>query len=531
MLHLDRKRLPIAAFSAIAALAASGAARASTVCVDPAGASGCQTTIGAAVKAASAGDTIQVAPGTYKEQVTIDKPLSLIGAGSATTIIDATGLSNGILIDGSAAPVGNVVVTGFAVMNARLQGILAWKASAVTISNNQVLNNDRGLDASTHTCSGLPKELQAGEKEDCGEGIHLTGADHSVVTNNVVAGNAGGILVSDDVGPTHDNVISGNQVSDNPYDCGITLASHSGKGVYHNTVSGNLSTRNGLKATGAGVGLFAPGPGSQTWGNVVINNTLTGNGHPGVTMHNHAAPPGTPAVSLNDNVIVGNIISGNAADTEDAATAGRAGINIYSVAHVSGIIVTQNVISDEDVGLALNAPGQILASFNNFRTPAGVISSAAGSVQATQNWWGCSSGPSVNCATASGPVTSDAWLTAPFSATQLPGSPLAPPPPPSGGGAVTIMITGPSGATSPTNTFVTVAPQIVLDASQTKSSNAGTLSYSWKNAPGFPTVAIAGGNTAAPTFQLPGRGTYQFVLTVTDAAGATATATVTLERQ
>jgi len=44
--------------------------QAATLCVNPTGSSGCQTTIGKAVTAASAGDTVQVAAGTYKEDVT-----------------------------------------------------------------------------------------------------------------------------------------------------------------------------------------------------------------------------------------------------------------------------------------------------------------------------------------------------------------------------------------------------------------------------------------------------------------------------
>src|ERR1700722_313900 len=51
---------------------ASGA----TLCVAPTPA--CYSTISAAVAAAAPGDIIDVAQGTYKEQVTIAKPLSLL---------------------------------------------------------------------------------------------------------------------------------------------------------------------------------------------------------------------------------------------------------------------------------------------------------------------------------------------------------------------------------------------------------------------------------------------------------------------
>src|SRR5580698_8123070 len=267
------------AFCALALAVACQPMFSATLCVNPTGATGCQATIGAAVAAAKSGDVIQVAAGTYKEDVTISSTLSLIGAGSATTIIDATGLANGINIDGSAAApmsgVSGVVVSGFTVENANFQGILVQNASYVTVSSNQVLNNNQALVTSgaSPSCPGLPAALASGEAMDCGEGINLTGADHSVVSNNVVQQNSGGTLISEVSGVTSDNVIANILVSDNGRACGITMASHSGMGVFQNTVIGNQSLRNGLliPGEGAGVGIYAAGPGAQTYSNVVIN--------------------------------------------------------------------------------------------------------------------------------------------------------------------------------------------------------------------------------------------------------------------
>ena len=76
-------------------------ASAATLCVNQNPKSGCPyTTIGAAVAAAASGGTINVAPGRYAEDVHIIQPVSLIGAGAQSTIINAKGLSNGIFIDG-----------------------------------------------------------------------------------------------------------------------------------------------------------------------------------------------------------------------------------------------------------------------------------------------------------------------------------------------------------------------------------------------------------------------------------------------
>src|ERR1700729_2303808 len=77
--------------SGAALTAVSGPAHAASLCVNAAASSGCMATIGAAVAAASPGDTINVAPGTYKESITIGKSLSLIGTDATKVIIDATG--------------------------------------------------------------------------------------------------------------------------------------------------------------------------------------------------------------------------------------------------------------------------------------------------------------------------------------------------------------------------------------------------------------------------------------------------------
>ena len=75
-------------------------ASAASWCVNPGGTSGCFSSIDAAVAAASANDSVNVFAGTYNEDVVIGKALSLTGANLQTTIIDATGLSNGIYIYG-----------------------------------------------------------------------------------------------------------------------------------------------------------------------------------------------------------------------------------------------------------------------------------------------------------------------------------------------------------------------------------------------------------------------------------------------
>lgn len=413
--------------------AAPQSARAGTLCVNPQGTMGCFSSINAALAAAAPGDAIRVASGTYKEYVIITRSVALIGQNRASTTIDAGNLPFGINVDGYDNPgLTSVVISGFTITNAQNAGIVVSNASNVTIEDNRVTNNDQGLSPSTGTCPTLDSfPYFFGEVLDCGEGILFSGVDHSTIAANLVTGNAGGLLITDDTAATHDNAITGNAVIHNTaLDCGITMPSHSGAGVFHNTVADNDSSYNG----GPGVGIFAPGPGSKAYANVVIHNRLRGNGLPGVTMHNHAAPgvhgvpAGAPPVMFNDNVIVGNDISENSQDFEDAATAGPTGINVYSVAPMTGTVISQNWIHDEQLDIVVNVPpsGMLPVAeihLNNLLGKmVGVQDLTTANVDATQNWWGCSNGPgAAGCAGVSGSdVTVAPWLAHPFAAPNHP---------------------------------------------------------------------------------------------------------------
>ena len=100
---------------------------------------------------------------------------------------------------------------------------------------------------------------------DCGEGLHLASVTWSWLVGNVVENNVGGILITDEFGPSAHNVISHNIARNNRLDCGITLPSHNALavsdptkgGVYDNLVIHNLSEGNG----GAGSACSPPSPG------------------------------------------------------------------------------------------------------------------------------------------------------------------------------------------------------------------------------------------------------------------------------
>jgi parallel beta-helix repeat protein len=423
---------------------------AGTLCVNPAGSHDCFTSIQTAVNHAAANDLIQVEAGTYKEEVVIGIPIAIVGAGASASIIDATGLAHGIFVDGFDHPgLKQVTVKGLTVENANFEGILIVSASDITIEDNNVIDNDAtpGLSftGAPTGCPGQPGNgvYEDDETGDCGGAIHLVGTANSIVSGNLVTGNADGILISDETAESHGNLLIHNTVKNNPLECGIVLASHppSGKtsppfaphfGVDHNTVAENLSADNGVKIGGSGVGLFSDGMGrGRVSDNVVIGNTLTHNGLGGVALHTHvgpATPPsGLPADDMSGNKIIGNTIAANLPDTFDTATPGRVGININSgdgASPVRGTVISHNVISDEDIDIAVNTPAEVDIHLNSLLGGGiGVGDVCAldgstvctGTIDATENYWGCPAGPGEHgCTTINAPrILWIPWLQKP----------------------------------------------------------------------------------------------------------------------
>jgi hypothetical protein len=299
-------------------------------------------TINYAIGQASPGDMISVAAGTYHETVNVAKRLSLVGH-SAT--VDAAGLSsppNGVVIAGAAAS--GTSLSGFTVKNAGLEGVFVNKTSNVTVANNVVIEND---------AYGPNNPLCVDQPDDCGEAIHLQTVTNSVVRGNLVQHNVGGILLTDEDGPTSGNLIVDNQVLDNTLDCGITLASHhfdlnqaataQVAGVYQNTVLHNVANDNGA----AGIGVFAGPPGAAAWENVVNGNTAMSNGFAGIMVHSH-----TPAQYVNDNVITNNTLAFNNIDDDNPFDDARTAISVFSaVIPIQHTTIASNDVSREHYGI------------------------------------------------------------------------------------------------------------------------------------------------------------------------------------
>jgi nitrous oxidase accessory protein NosD len=357
--------------------------------------------IQSAVNAAPAWSTVVVCAGTYHEQVVLAKPLSL--AGNRATI-DETGVTPTFTVtlpgQGTQTIYAAVVITsssvslrGFTIRESVGEGVLAAGLGQdiynVTIRNNAVVHNDLGSIA-----PGSPDFECAAEGTvpgDCGEGVHFTGVAYSSIADNYISQNSGGMLISDDTGPTHNNVIEGNVVANNTLDCGITVPGHnpgalsasgvlqpSVAGVYDNVIRGNVVTGNGLKGDGAGVLFANASAGTASYNNLVEGNYIADNGLSGVTMHAHTIAPGQ-FEDLNGNMIVGNFIGKNNVDGDQLdgppgpSDLKTTGVLVFSGGTPVSVKIAHNSIANNTIGIwlskAVTASGLRTNSFRNVTIP------------------------------------------------------------------------------------------------------------------------------------------------------------------
>lgn len=338
-----------------------------------------------AVAVAHAGGEIDVAPGSYPGKVILTKRLTI--RGFHLPILSARGHRRGIVIRGARAA--GSVVQGLAVENATYEGILALRTKRVTIADDVVRHNDRGLFSGhlTGECKengqppgARPADVRAG---GCGEAIHLASSSDSHVVGNLVTDNSGGIYLTDESAPAAHNVIARNLVMSNIYDCGITLASHSRKavtssgrplpragGVYDNTIAGNVADGNGVRVPGAGILVAAAYSGGAAYGNRIMSNEINGNGLPGVALHSHERRQ-----DLNGNVIENNLIGRNAIGGQsggpgdgDGGIHHTAGILVWSaMTKITQIRVSGNRISHNYFGIWTRNVPRLRRAANHYR--------------------------------------------------------------------------------------------------------------------------------------------------------------------
>jgi len=206
---------------------------------------------------ASDGDTIYIPSGTYYENITIDKSISLVGEDKDTTIIDSNWSEYVIYVSAD-----NVNISGFTIRkgwygidihtnyNTITGNNIRWNyeggirinySSGNTISKNNITNNMDGIGlyySSNNTITNNNISLNSEWIAGCG--ILLSKSDNNTIKENNVMFNRNGLLIYD----SSNNTISRNNITKNGYE-----DNWGGSGIYFyssdsNTLNGNNITSN-----------------------------------------------------------------------------------------------------------------------------------------------------------------------------------------------------------------------------------------------------------------------------------------------
>jgi subtilisin-like proprotein convertase family protein len=238
--------------------------------------------IQAAINKSASGDIIQIAAGTYLENLTIsDKSLALLGAGSATTIIDGSNQERVLLLtdDDTATPM-TVVISGLTLQHGKseLGGAISNETVSIhlTVSNSEIVNN-------TATAAGGGGVFNNGF-------LNLTNV---VIRDNTANSDGGAIynlgylelgnsLVKSNLAPGGGGISNQNTVTVTSSSIISNTGSGNGGGIYNRASTSKLVLQNSMLSgntaiAGDGGAIFNRGILTSTT-NAILGNTTTNAG-------------------------------------------------------------------------------------------------------------------------------------------------------------------------------------------------------------------------------------------------------------
>jgi len=279
------------------------------------------STIQSAINAAIDGQTVQVAAGTYVENINFNgKNISVIGADQATTIIDGDstdGLSVVMFRNGETR---SALLQNFTITNGNANngswpysddggGILINEYSSPTLRNLTVTSNHAndhggGVTIDNYSDPLLDNVTINQNSTAYGGGLYVSNwsnpeIKNTIISNNTATGDGGGVYTRERSNPTFDNV----QITDN-------TTNVDGGGAYINIESDPIFenvqiTDNTAGSDGGGVWISGSNSDPLMNNMVISNNSASGQGGGIWVTHDN----GSPVLTIHSSTISNNSAS------------------------------------------------------------------------------------------------------------------------------------------------------------------------------------------------------------------------------